>query len=429
MRLLFINAYSPMNLGDGAIVLRMLDEARRVFGGDVEIIVSATEPEPFLQLGIAAMPRPIQWRPLGSPLRRLAWLLRALPDALLLALGSAAGRPQLARVARSRLLSPSASGFLQAMLRADLVIATGGGYLADYYARQFPFWHLQYRCARAAGVPLVFFSQSIGPLTRRIPRLWVSAALGHSETFCARDESSALLAERLGARRVVRTLDVALLSEAPPALSPGKDPHTLGISLVRWPNLQGDPIGRQARYLDAAERAVRLVHESDPQLSVLLFSTNKRSEANVADDVSVAEEMRERLAAEGVSCELVPWTPLPEEFCSAVGRCSLFVASRMHSAVLAACAGVPVVGVAYEPKLSGLLSALGFGALVVPMEAPDALPGIVSEAWRERDSLAARLPEAMRKARLLAQGAMEACAEVLGVRPASAAPADRADAG
>ena len=413
MRVLIIHAYSPANLGDGAIVLAMISEARRLFGGSVEVAVSATDAEAFVRfLGIRSHGKLLPWRAMGSTARRAMWLARNLPTAALLWWGSGGGRDRLASLARSRFLPAGTRQAVSAYLSADLVLAAGGGYLGDAYRRQLPFWHLEYRCAGAAGVPLVFFSQSVGSTRARITRVFLRKAVERSALFIARDQPSVDRLRSLGffGSRVTVCPDAALLMEAPTVgvIAPGRNAPCVGVSLMKWMNFRGDHELGHAAYLDGMQGALEGLLVLNPGLRVRLYATNIAFGVNPMDDVAVVAEMHRRLSDGGFSdrCKTVEWTPSPDVFMRDVSQCDLFIATRMHSAILALNAGVPVAGVAYEEKVRGLLDMFDLGEFVADIEEPEAIADLVSKAFDRRGELREKVARAAPGVRAQAARAM-----------------------
>jgi colanic acid/amylovoran biosynthesis protein len=391
MNILIIHAYSPANLGDGAILLAMISEARRVFGEDVVVDVSATDPAAFeAVLGVKAHGRLLPWHSMGGRTARLGWLVQNLLSIVLLWWGSGDGRRRLARLTTTSLLPAGTRAAVAAYMRADLVLAAGGGYLGDSYRRQLPFWHLEYRCAGAAGVPLVFFTQSVGASRHIVTRVFLRKALRRCALFIARDRASVENLDALGSftGKLALAPDVALLL-GPPASDPlnqGRTDPCVGVSLMNWANFQGGRETGHRAYLAGMERALDALLVRHPGLRVRLYPTNAPVGANPMDDVAVVVEMRDRLSKRGFAdrCVAVEWTPHPNDFMRDVSQCDLFIATRMHAAVLALNAGVPVAGVAYEEKMRGLLEMFELGEYVADIEVPDAIPDLVSRAYDRR---------------------------------------------
>ncbi|MBN2247183.1 MAG: polysaccharide pyruvyl transferase family protein [Coriobacteriia bacterium] len=414
--ILIIRAYSPANIGDGAIALAMQTEARRVFGVDTRVVFGATDPDSFESLlGLEANHHPIQWGRMGSMHRRLAWLVRTAP--LLLRVWHATGgdRSRFERAVTSRRLSTDAVEALAPYLEADLVLACGGGYLGDEYRRQYPAIQLEYRAARAAGVPLVFFSQSFGPAEWPLSRFLLRRALRIASVFIARDEPSARRVRGLGIpeEKLRVCPDVAVLTVPHVGVDPR--PGLLGLALLGRGAYPGGDGAVHDAYTEAMFRVAKAHLERDPANHVRLYSASKAIGPNTMDDVSTAERMRERLWAAGYvdRCSCAEWTHDPERFSTDIAACELLVTSRAHAGVLALAQGVPVVGVASQEKVGGLLEHFGSGAWVLRIDEPEKLVEMVERAWAQRQDLRKTVRLALPGVLRDAGRAMEICAGAL----------------
>lgn len=415
MRLLLIGAFTPANLGDGAIVSQMIAETKRVFGEQCTVTVSATDPEAFKQLiGIDSHGRLIDWSPLGTWPARLKWLASTARTAVPVWLTARRGRTALERLVAAGKLPISTQQALEEILLADLVISVGGGYLSDPYRRQFPFWFLEHLCAHVSGAPLVFFSQSFGPTDKWISKFFLRKSLALSSAFIARDEVSADRFRRLTTRPTTITVcaDVALLA---PVVEPVEHRHrTIGISLLRWANYTGNQEDSHAAYVEAVRSAIAVLLLAEPDLHVRLYATNCGVGRNAMDDVAVCREMQASLSSSGLAerCTVAPWTADVATYCSDVAGCELLVASRMHSAVLAITQGVPVMGIAYEEKMFGLLEMLGTADHCVRIDEPKAIELGIAGAWRSRHLIRVTSKDRLPELRRSASEAMELCRQV-----------------
>jgi len=415
LRLLVIGAFTPANLGDGAIVTRMVSEAERVFGPECRVSVSATDPDAFHSLlGIDAHGRLIDWSPLGTWPARLSWLARTFVTASSLWVAALGGRRALERLSHADRLPASSQRALAEILNADLVLSAGGGYLADPYQRQFPFWYLEHLCVHSAGAPLVFFSQSFGPADKWLSKFFLRRSLGVASGFISRDRLSFERLERLVANQPNTTVCADVALTAPLVAPVEREYRTIGVSLLKWVNFSASQAVSHEAYLHSVHEAVVSCLNAESDLHVRLYATNHGLGRNAMDDVAVCEDMRNRLALSGFAdrCHVADWTADVASFCSDVASCELLVASRMHSAVLALSQGVPVVGIAYEEKMFGLLELFGLDEHCVPIETPDAFGGIISAGWSARSATRKTVRDALPSLRDNAAYAMEFCSQI-----------------
>jgi colanic acid/amylovoran biosynthesis protein len=96
----------------------------------------------------------------------------------------------------------------------------------------------------------------------------------------------------------------------------------------------------------------------------------------------------------------------PADMKALCGAMDLFVGTRMHSAIYALDGGVPTLTVAYQPKTTGIMAALGLERFVLPIEDVTtevlraAFERLREEADTVRAVLAMRIPEIRERALL-----------------------------
>lgn len=247
-------------------------------------------------------------------------------------------------------------GLPAAILRADAVLSGGGGLLQDVTSvRSLTYYLGVLRLARLLRKPAVVFAQSLGPLSDvgedRVKRVLRGIPLG------LRDQPSLELAARLGlpARSVA---DTALLlppcgtgagdADAPTERGAGAaDGALVLVPRAGYPAVCNvlRELGR--RHLDAGGR-LRIV---------LLHPTADEPEGR-------------RLHARLPEAELVvPATVTAAR--SALRGAHAVVSGRLHGMVFGATCGVPVAGLAYDPKVAGFGAEVGAPVVPVPSGGED----------------------------------------------------------
>jgi len=250
-------------------------------------------------------------------------------------------------------------GLPLAVMRSDVVLSGGGGLLQDVTsARSLDYYLSVLRLARLLRKPAVVFAQSLGPLSdageHRVKRVLRGIPLG------LRDQPSLELAARLGlpARSVADT--ALLLPPCGPAAGDAAEadgPTVRGVgpaddALVLVPRA-GYPavcnvlreLGR--RHLDAGGR-LRIV---------LLHPAADEPEGR-------------RLHARLPGAELVVPTTVAAAR-SALRGAHAIVSGRLHGMVFGATCGVPVAGLAYDPKVAGFGTEVGAPVVPVPSGGED----------------------------------------------------------
>lgn len=307
---------------------------------------------------------------------------------------------------------------LRAARSADVVVWGGGEILKDYTNKVgLVYWALKLTGLRLVNRNVFGAFQGIGPTGAKISRSMIRYTVNRTRGFIVRDDESAEKLRAWGVKRpVVSSFDPAVM--APVAewtdelaervrktLSVDDDflSKAVGVGVRRWfhyrkggwlpRNMQGAEAETPEfeRYRDhLVELADRLVAESDANL--LFFPMHMApTEGDDALAHDIISRMRQPERARVVDEDVFA----PGELSAIIQRCDLFIASRLHSAILAACARVPALVLYYVDKGRLFYEQLGLEGLSRPIErmldddAVDMVLGMVSELREKRDEIVA----------------------------------------
>ena len=433
MRVLVTNSV-VLNGGDMAILEAVLEQVQGAFGPDVEVRVESSRADvarryyPDLPLEAPLHTRAVgEKRPPSPSLPVRAWAYAAwrtrwwieAPRCYLAAYLIRRGRPDLAR----RVVRAEAWEALRDLAGYDLVISTGGTYLVENY------WLVpvlfNYRVALLLGKPLVFYTQSMGPFTRPRYRRALRSIFRAARLVLLRDERSRRhLEEVAGPLSHAHVLpDVAFGLARPERLTAAQEaapsqgrPLRVAVSVREWPYFkERTPEAGMAEYEDAVAAAVTALVERHGA-EVAFLSTCQGVPEYRYDDGAVAERIADRLSPEVRRCVQVDrqFHP-PEELLERLGTFDLVVATRMHMAILALVAGVPVLPIAYEFKTKALFERLGLGEWVQDIErvTPSGLTSASERLLGRLDELRRSLFEGVERLRREALAAQDLLADAV----------------
>ncbi|MCB9159874.1 MAG: polysaccharide pyruvyl transferase family protein [Caldilineaceae bacterium] len=279
---------------------------------------------------------------------------------------------------------------LQALENADLVVATGGGYLCDtdkqYILQVFETLEM----AVALGKPAVMVGQGVGPLDDPDLRARFGRLLPQLDLILVREE------------RVARPL-LAGLGVAPErVVMTGDDAVEMAYAARR--EHMGAHIGvnlRTARYTEVdASYAAKI-------RPVLCAASAKHGAPLMALPISSHPQEADltviRAALTGCDNVRVDWRRFdqPAGVIRKVGDCRVVVTGSFHPAVFALAQGIPVVGLvksrAYREKFGGLCDQFGPACRLLHLDDPDLpeqLADAIDDAWATAADVRAGLLEA-----------------------------------
>lgn len=269
--------------------------------------------------------------------------------------------------------------------------------------------------AKLCGKKVVCFCVGIGPLDTALGRRITRMICRRSDEIMVREESSRELLLGIGVPpERLRTIyaDVAFINPpAPPergaeilrAHGVGPEEPLLGVNVNVYLDLwlkEGAALDRErftaefARALDAAAARTGA--------RVVFVITQVM-------DIPIAEQIRARMAG-GERAPIISNRDLTnQEIMAVLGRMSLFVGMRLHSLILSAAMGAPVLALAYAPKVRHFVRMLGIEEATFEFSgfSGDALAGAIARAWAGREATRGRMRPAVEAAKRRARAAFE----------------------
>lgn len=350
MRVLILNSDSPKNRGDRAILAGLIEVVRRRWPGADILSLSQWDKRDAEWFGIRFLPQsPYSINPVDYF--------------------------RLLRQAR----------------RADVILWGGGEILKDYTNRL----GLIYWALKLTGISLVNRRvhgafQGIGPTSARSSRRIIAYTVNRCASFVVRDSESAAKLSDWGARvRVTASYDPAVM--APVAdwteelesrvnsalgVEQGFLDDVVGIGVRRWfhysrggwlPFAMRRSSGDSAEYLGYRDNLVALVDRlmSESDVNVVFFPMHM---ADSEGDDALAHDIIARIREPERARVLDDDRFSPAELTAVIQRSELFIASRLHSAILATCARVPTLVLYYVDKGRLFFEQLGLEDLSRPIE-------------------------------------------------------------
>ncbi|WP_129670932.1 polysaccharide pyruvyl transferase family protein [Candidatus Chloroploca sp. Khr17] len=282
------------------------------------------------------------------------------------------------------------ASFCNAMRQADIVVATGGGYLNDEFPR---YARIVLRClewAIQAKKPAFMFGQGIGPLTDAGVRVAAQRVLPQVDLIALREQRTSLpLLRALGVpdERIRVTGDDAI------ELAYSQRRHdlgsTIGVNLRRAHYARVTPA-----QIAAVGRAVCAVADmlQAPLLPIPM--------ATLAEDqASIAELLQTVPPVAGDDDGDDPLVAIAR-----ISTCRIVLTGSYHAGVFALSQGIPVVGLASSPyychKFHGLAEQFGTGCVVLDLNdarLSQKLMQALRTSWHTADNVRTELLSAAQK--------------------------------
>ncbi|HET6522584.1 MAG TPA: polysaccharide pyruvyl transferase family protein [Geminicoccaceae bacterium] len=305
--------------------------------------------------------------------------------------------------------------------RLDLFILGGGGILFDGEAHIFL---REVMMAHEAGVPVMVYAISAGPLRDPAAQKVVREGLNRAAVVTVRERDARHLLEEIGVHREITvTADPALLLEPEPlpddALKrEGLDGgHTLiGVS-VREPGAAAPDISEHAYHALLADAADFMVDRFD---AIVVFVPMEPTMLDVQHSHAVVSKMLRPQRA-----TVLKGTYTSGQMLSLVEHFAFAVGMRLHFLIFASLQNVPFVALPYASKVGGFLDDMGLAMPPLNLVNAGRLIAHIDHSWDRRRSLQARIGRALPALRRRALLTNEAAVRLLTREvPAAAAGAD-----
>ena len=379
MKVLITNTI-VMNAGVAAMVNTVAELVRDQFGEDAECIIYEQEPEVarrhypqhqfrhLLYYRVSCEPKHRIPRTFIGPIIGVFMRARFRFAARLWA----SGRRRLA----SWFLTREERVDLEHYSSADLVVSSGGTYLVDNYFLEPRIF--DYELVMLLKKPLVFFTQSLGPLEKPEHREALKPILEYANLVLLRDEESLRHLRKmpvtnpnvhLSADTVFRMCNGRMHERANLNGGAKHERRKAAISVRHWPYFKSvDSEQGMKRYREAmAALTNHLV--VDHRMDVCFISTCQGIEEYWFNDSDVGHDIVALLDA-----QIRPHVTVdegfrtPEQMVEDLVEYDLVVATRFHMVILALAAGVPTVGISYEFKTRELFESLNIHDWEVDLE-------------------------------------------------------------
>ncbi len=243
---------------------------------------------------------------------------------------------------------------IKAIRKASLLISGGGSLLQDVTSNRSLWYYLTVMAiAKLFGKKVMVYSNGIGPIGKGINRILTKWVLNWVDIISLRDEGSRKFIESIGIRnrRTYVTADPVFTLE--PANQDivldifkkediDKTGHLIGISLREWKKAEDLEI-KMAGAIDEILKRYN---------TKVLFIP-----MHYPEDLNFCERIMKLLKEEGAYILKDKYSV--EEIMGVISELDLIVAMRLHSLIYAATQSVPMVGLVYDPKVSGILESIG----------------------------------------------------------------------
>lgn len=246
--------------------------------------------------------------------------------------------------------------------------------------------------ARSLQKPVLLFPNSVGPFRTWLGRSMAKLSLDSCDYLLIRDPISYGIVENLGFKSTkILTYDTALLFDQTAPLPIGVTlPHglVLGVSAGVYSNSMSKAevenyITAHAQALDSA------IEKHGFKVAFLPHYISGFSGDDLEISQKIIQQMRYKQNTDVIVTESVP------EFKALLNRMSMVISSKMHPAILAVSAFVPVLSIVYDHKQTGFFQRLDMidCTLNIQEVSTERLAAKIEDTWSQHEQLTGALRE------------------------------------
>jgi len=245
-----------------------------------------------------------------------------------------------------------------AVKESDLVISGGGSLLQDVTGVKSICYYLGILLlGKLMGKPVMIYAQGIGPITTKTGEILTRFIVKKVDLITVRDEKSReeLLKLKITGPQLQVTADpVLLLEPAAEEVEKGLEflrDIGLGEQLKRKKNVIGVSVREWPRCRPVKEAVARVCDDLvGCGLEVLFIPMHFPGDLRVSKEIAGMMKSRSFIIGKQVD---------PPLLLGIVSHLNLVLGMRLHSLIFAAAAGVPSIGISYDPKVESFLKQVG----------------------------------------------------------------------
>jgi polysaccharide pyruvyl transferase WcaK-like protein len=259
--------------------------------------------------------------------------------------------------------------------------------------------------ANMLGKPVICYNVGVGPLRSKSGRAFARYVCNRCKLIIVRDTDSEALLREIGVSNAIHLKADAVFdnwgiskSEAESilgdlgALGAAAEGRLLGVNITRYIDAwlaSREKMGSTAGFLPMLASVLAKLwveHGIEPLIVITQHMDHPYGERLQA---LVESAVRERTGSAQKPGMISNLSLSSHQILGVMSLCRLFVGMRLHSLIISAKAGTPVVGMVYAPKVRSLLAQLGTPGLACELATLDAaaLEQTLLYAWQNVDDI------------------------------------------
>ncbi len=242
---------------------------------------------------------------------------------------------------------------IKAMKNSDLFISGGGSLLQDITSSRSLWYYLMtMEFAIILRKPFMVYANGIGPIDKTINRNLTRHILNKAKYITLRDQDSYEFVKNLG----VKNKNIEVTSDPVFTLKASEEARVLDIFENEKIPTDKKIIGISLRKWENDEKIISSIIETIEKLEENYDYNYLLIPMHYPEDLNISREILKRL--ERKNCYVLQEKYPVEDIMGVIKKLDLILAMRLHALIYAAAEKIPIVGLVYDPKVTGLIKTL-----------------------------------------------------------------------
>ncbi len=242
---------------------------------------------------------------------------------------------------------------LRSMKPGKLFINGGGNLIQDNTStRSLMYYLFMIWMAKKRHMKVMLYANGIGPINRRINRRITRYVLNKTDVITLRENSPS---KQEIDNLLITTPKVIITADPATTIQPSTSEHIDKILLNEGIESEGPYIGFSIRKWHGLSKYERVVADTADYIAKTHGLKPVFIPMHYPSDLAVCERIVSKMSGDANIIRNKYSVP---ETIGIISRMDILVGMRLHALIFAACQGIPIVGLVYEPKVEGFLKSI-----------------------------------------------------------------------
>lgn len=241
---------------------------------------------------------------------------------------------------------------IKEMKGSNILISGGGSLLQDITSTRSILYYLAIMfLAEILNKPIMVYANGIGPINKKLNRTLTKHILNKAELITLRDENSKETLVEIGVHKEIcvtadpvftlKASDKTRVSEIFKMENIPTDKKFIGIGLRNWDNSE--------EFVQTISRIIPYIVDKY-DVNIIVIPMHYPSDLEISRDVCALSKSEH--------CYIIENDYSVEDIMGIINELDLILAMRLHSLIYAATQAVPMIGLVYDPKITGFLESI-----------------------------------------------------------------------